>query len=224
LSAAPPRKVADSELAARIVAGAIELELPLEHGQVSSLVSYVRLIEHWNETYNLTAIRDPSAMATQHILDCLAAAAALRRRRAARDRRRLIDVGSGAGLPGIVVAVALPETDVLCVDSVGKKAAFITQAAASLGARNVSALHARIERVKTGHFDVVASRAFASLADFVAETRQLLADNGEWMAMKGKAPADELAALPDVVAEIEPVAVPDLKAERCLVWMRPTLS
>jgi 16S rRNA (guanine527-N7)-methyltransferase len=121
LSAAPPGKVSDSELAARIAAAAIELALPLKPEQTSRLVAYLRLIERWNETYNLTSIRDPSSMATQHIVDSLAAAAALRRRRAPRERRRLVDVGSGAGLPGVVVAVALPETEVVCVDSVGKK-------------------------------------------------------------------------------------------------------
>src|SRR6185369_9492116 len=142
LSAAPPGKVSDSELAARIAAAAIELALPLKPEQTSRLVAYLRLIERWNETYNLTSIRDPSSMATQHIVDSLAAAAALRRRRAPRERRRLIDVGSGAGLPGVVVAVALPETEVVCVDCVGKKAAFITQAAGSLGARNITSLHA----------------------------------------------------------------------------------
>jgi len=220
LNAAPPGSVSDRDLAERIASGALELALPLGQEQASSLVAYLRLIERWNETYNLTSIRDPGAMATQHILDCLAAAAALRRRRTAGDRRRFVDVGSGAGLPGVVFAVALPETEVVCVDSVGKKAAFITQAAATLGARNVTALHTRIERLRGRQFDIVASRAFSSLADFVAETRHLLADNGEWLAMKGKPPIGEIAAVADVAAEVEPVAVPGLTADRCIVWMQ----
>lgn len=224
MSAALPGKVADSELAERIAAAAIELALPLEPEQVSRLVAYLRLIERWNETYNLTSIRDPGAMATQHIVDSLAAAAALRRRRVPGDRRHLVDVGSGAGLPGVVIAVTLPETEVVCVDSVGKKSAFITQAAGSLGAGNVTSLHARIERLNGRRFDVIASRAFASLPDFVAGTRHLLADNGEWLAMKGKAPAGEIAALAGVRAQIEPLEVPGLAADRCIVWMRPSLN
>ena len=224
MNVAPPRRVADDELALCIATGASSLALPLDAGQVSRLVAYLRLIERWNETYNLTSIRDPRAMATQHVLDCLAATAALRRRRKPGDRRQLADVGSGAGLPGLVVGIALPDTRVVCIDSVGKKAAFILQAAGTVGARNVAALHARVEQISKREFDVVASRAFASLAEFVARTRHLVSDNGEWMAMKGKAPSDEIAALTDVAAEVEPLVVPDLAAERCVVWMRPDVS
>jgi 16S rRNA (guanine527-N7)-methyltransferase len=217
---APPGDVSDGELGELIASGATELGLELERPRVERLVSYLRLIARWNQTYNLTSIRDLPAMAIQHVLDSLAAAAALRRRRPAGGRLPVVDVGSGAGLPGLVLAVALPETDVVCVDSVGKKAAFITQAAASIGARNVTARHLRIERLD-GRFEVVASRAFASLRDFVDGTRHLLADNGEWLAMKGKVPADEIAALNGVVAEAERLVVPGLAAERCIVWMRP---
>jgi len=220
LNAASPGAGPDSELTELIASGAARLGLALEPEQVSRLVSYLRLIARWNETYNLTSIRDPRAMAAQHIVDCLATAAALQRRRPAADRRYLVDVGSGAGLPGVVVAISLPETEVVCVDSVGKKAAFITHAAASLGVGNVSALHARVERLRDRRFDVVASRAFASLPDFVAETQHLLAENGEWLAMKGKAPASEIAALRGVDAETEPIVVPGLAANRCIVWMR----
>jgi 16S rRNA (guanine527-N7)-methyltransferase len=158
-------------------------------------------------------------MTTQHVLDCLAAAAALARRRGPADRRRLLDVGSGAGLPGLVFAVAMPDTVVVCVDRVGKKAAFVTHAATTIGAGNATARHGRVEQL-AGQFDVVASRAFAALGDFVAATRHLLADNGEWLAMKGKAPLAEIAALTGVVSEVEPVDVPGLVAERCVVWMR----
>jgi 16S rRNA (guanine527-N7)-methyltransferase len=220
LNAAPPRNLADSELAARITAGAIDLALALDAAQVATLVAYLRLIERWNETYNLTSIRDPNAIVTHHILDSLAATAALQRRRALEARRRLFDVGSGAGLPGVVIGIALPETEVVCIDSVGKKAAFITHVAGSLGLQNVEAVHARVERVASRRFDVVASRAFASLAAFVAGTRHLLAENGEWMAMKGRPPGDEIKALPDAAVEVEPLEVPDLEAERCVVWIQ----
>lgn len=212
--------VYDDELASRIAGGAAVLSIPLDRAQVESLVAYLRLVERWNATYNLTSVRDPRAMVTQHVLDSLAAAAALCRRRAPGRRRRTLDVGSGAGLPGVVFAVAMPETEVVCIDSVGKKAAFITQAAAAIGARNATALHGRVERLREPRFDVITSRAFASLAAFVASTRHLLAENGEWLAMKGKAPAAEVAALAGVTVEIEPLAVPELDAERCAVWIK----
>jgi 16S rRNA (guanine527-N7)-methyltransferase len=212
--------VPDAELADRIAGGADALSIPLDPRQVESLVAYLRLVERWNATYNLTSVRDPRAMVTQHVLDCLAAAAALRRRRAPERRRRTLDVGSGAGLPGVVFAVAMADSEVVCIDSVGKKAAFITQAAAAIGARNVTALHGRVERLDESRFDVIASRAFASLDAFVASTRHLLAENGEWLAMKGKAPTAEVAALSGVRVEIEPLVVPFLDAERCAVWVR----
>jgi 16S rRNA (guanine527-N7)-methyltransferase len=200
--------------------GATALGLALTSAQADALVDYVGLLAKWNRVYNLSAVRDPAAMLAQHVLDSLAVAAPLRRwtRGAA---VRLLDAGSGAGLPGVVLAVALPELDVTCVDAVGKKAAFVREVAGSLGLRNLHAVHARIEALK-GRYDVIASRAFASLADFVTLTRHLRDDQGVWMAMKGKIPNDELAALPgDIEAfHVEQLAVPGLRAERCLVWMK----
>jgi 16S rRNA (guanine527-N7)-methyltransferase len=182
------------------------------------------MIEHWNATYNLTAVRDPRDMVTHHILDCLAAAAALIRRRGPGRGERLVDVGSGAGLPGIVVAMASPDREVTCVDSVGKKAAFITQAAGSLGLKNVQAVHARIEDVR-GRFDIVASRAFASLKDFVGATGPVLDPAGGWMAMKGKIPEAELELLgPGLTFHVEPLIVPHLREDRCVVWIDRTLE
>ena len=211
----------DAELAALLSSGAVDLAIGLSAADIERLVAYVRLIERWNATYNLTAIRDPRDMVAQHVLDCLAAAGALNRRRGARRKERLVDVGSGAGLPGVVIAMASPSRDVTCVDSVGKKAAFVTQAAGTLGLKNLTALHQRVEAV-SGRFDVVASRAFASLGDFVAATKHLLSETGTWMAMKGKAPDDELAALGDRFAvEVEPLTVPKLHADRCVVWFHP---
>ena len=223
MSAAAAGPAADAELADRIAGGAEALELALDPRQVSSLVRHLRLVERWNATYNLTSVRDPRAMVVQHVLDCLAAAAALRRRRRAEHRRRVLDVGSGAGLPGLVFAISLPESQVICVDTVGKKTAFITQAVAALGLGNASARHGRVERLDEGDFDVIASRAFASLGAFVAATRHLLADNGEWLAMKGKSPDTEIAALTDTTAQVEPLQVPGLQAERCVVWLRRSL-
>ncbi|HSC65516.1 MAG TPA: 16S rRNA (guanine(527)-N(7))-methyltransferase RsmG [Caldimonas sp.] len=202
-----------------VVAGASQLEVPLGGSQVERLVAYVRLMERWNTTYNLTAIRDPRAMVVQHVLDCVAAVAALDRKRGTGRGERVVDVGSGAGLPGLVIAMTSPNRLVTCVDSVGKKAAFMRQASATLGLKNVTVLHARVEDV-SGQFDVVASRAFSSLSTLVATTRHLLGDCGIWMAMKGKAPEPEFAELErDVSFHVEPLVVPQLNAERCIVWL-----
>jgi 16S rRNA (guanine527-N7)-methyltransferase len=215
-------RVDDAELADLATSGATALAMPLSESDVDRLITYVRLIERWTTTYNLTAIRDPRDMVTQHIVDSLAAAAALRRRRGPGAGERLLDVGSGAGLPGIVLAVTSPERAVTCVDSVGKKVAFITHVAGSLGLKNVRAVHARVETM-ADDFDVIASRAFASLHEFVALTDHLLSDSGTWMAMKGKTPEEELAGVDErVTFHVEPVAVPKLVADRCIVWMNRT--
>jgi 16S rRNA (guanine527-N7)-methyltransferase len=218
-AATEPTRVDDAELANLVSRGAAALALPLPESQVERLVAYVRLIERWNGTYNLTAIRDPRDMVVQHILDCLAATAALLRRRGDGSGERLLDVGSGAGLPGIVIAIAAPARNVVCVDSVGKKAAFVTHAAGALGLKNVSAVQGRVEALACDRFDVVASRAFASLTDFVAGTRHLLKERGTWMAMKGKTPEAELMQLNRLTFHVEPLPVPGLSAERCVVWI-----
>ena len=142
----------------------------------------------------------------------------------ARSPFRLLDVGAGAGLPGVVVAITCPDVTVTCVDTVAKKAAFVQQVAASLKLPNLKGLHARVEQVRAPH-DVVCSRAFASLKDFTAWSRGALAPHGVWLAMKGKHPQaelDELAAVqpPVHVFHVEPLQVPGLDAERCIVWMR----
>jgi 16S rRNA (guanine527-N7)-methyltransferase len=220
LTAAVPAVVADAELAALIVGAQPALHISLTPAQVGLLVAYVRLMGRWNAAYNLTAVREPRAMVVQHVLDCLAVVAPLRRRLAVAGRR-LLDVGSGAGLPGLVIAAVEPRLEVVCVDSVGKKAAFITQAASALALTNLSAEHRRVEDMPDERFDVITSRAFASLADFFGATRRLLADEGSWMAMKGKLPSVEIAALPDLAFHVEPLRVPGLDAARCIVWARP---
>lgn len=188
--------------------------------QLAALLAYLDLLERWNATYNLTAVRDRKAMLTHHLADCIAVLPALQRQLPA---GRLLDVGSGGGLPGVVIAVLHPEVEVTCVDTVGKKAAFIRQVAGLLCLNNLRAVHGRVEQMAGPLFDVVASRAFASLADIVALTRGLLSERGVWMAMKGKWPATEIDALPiwATVFHVEPLLVPGLDAERCLVWMKP---
>jgi 16S rRNA (guanine527-N7)-methyltransferase len=200
---------------------ALAMGLTLPERALEQLVRYLALLRKWNAAYNLTAVRDAVEMRVQHIADCLAVVEPLRRHAAGRPLR-ILDVGSGGGLPGVVLAVVEPRWDVSCVDSVGKKAAFIRQVAGELALPNLHALHARVEVLPGSPFDVITSRAFASLADFVRLTRPLLALGGTWMAMKGHRPTDEIAALPaDIdVFHVEPLVVPRLAAERCLIWMR----
>lgn len=234
---------------------ALKLDLPA-NGRVR-LLSYLSLLQKWNRTYNLTALRAPEEMLSHHLADCLAVLPALRRQvgQAGLGTPRLLDVGSGGGLPGVVLAIAEPAWQVTCVDAVAKKAAFVQQVAAELGLPNLRAQQARVEAL-AGHYDVIVSRAFATLPDFTRWTQHLLAPAsspqrdagrppvgeptpdgpgpssappayrpgraGVWLAMKGRHPADELAALPPEVEvfHVEPLQVPGLRAERCLIWMR----
>ena len=211
-------------LAGPLRAGAEALGLVLDEEQCTRLLDFMALLQKWNKVYNLTAVRGPREMLTHHLLDSLAAVAPLRRHLAEQGGagRRLLDVGSGGGLPGVVFAICCPDLDVSCVDTVAKKAAFIQQAAAALNLRNLHGVHARVESLP-GPFDVVSCRAFAALADFTAWSRQLLAPQAVWLAMKGRYPQDEIDALPaDVqVFHVEQLTVPGLDAERCIVWMRP---
>lgn len=211
-------------LAARLDAGLRTLGLDLIQPQRDLLLRYLELLGKWNQVYNLTAVRDPGEMLSQHLLDSLAVVGPLRRQTGG-SAGRLLDVGSGGGLPGAVIAICCPELKVDCLDAVGKKAAFVQQAAAGLGLPNLRGVHGRVERV-TERYDVVSSRAFASLADFVNGSRQALAEQGVWLAMKGKRPDDEIAALPDGVDvfHVEQLSVPELAAQRCIVWMRPVAA
>ncbi|WP_295522881.1 16S rRNA (guanine(527)-N(7))-methyltransferase RsmG [Limnohabitans sp. Rim8] len=202
-------------------AGVNALGLGLSDEQIRLLLGYVALIQKWNKVYNLTALRDPADMLTHHLLDSLTAIAPLSRHTQGRAAR-VLDVGSGGGLPGVVLAICMPELNVSCVDTVAKKAAFVQQVAASLKLPNLRGIHARVESL-TDPYQVICSRAFASLPDFVAWSRSALAEGGVWMAMKGKLPQDEMDALPNDVAvfHVEPLTVPGLDVERCMVWMRP---
>jgi 16S rRNA (guanine527-N7)-methyltransferase len=205
-------------------AGAQALGLGLTDGQTQQLLDYMALIQKWNKVYNLTAVRDPADMLTHHLLDSLTAVAPLARHTQGQPIQ-LLDVGSGGGLPGVVLAICLPELKVSCVDTVAKKAAFVQQVAASLKLSNLRGIHARVESL-TDPYQVICSRAFASLPDFVTWSRSALAEGGVWMAMKGKHPHDEINALPVGVQmfHVEPLLVPGLDVERCMVWMRAGLS
>lgn len=200
--------------------GLAELGLELDDTQIAQLLSYQQLIQKWTQVYNLTAVRDPAEMLTHHLLDSLAAVQPLRRQTHGQPVR-LLDVGSGAGLPGAVFAICCPEIQVDCVDTVAKKAAFIQQVAVSLKLPNLRGVHARVEKL-AGPYDVISSRAFASLPDFAVWSSGALAEEGVWMALKGKRPDDEIEALPPGVAvfHVEQLKVPGLDAERCIVWLK----
>jgi 16S rRNA (guanine527-N7)-methyltransferase len=243
-NAAPPQTAA-------LQTAALQLGVTLSAEQTTALLDYMALIQKWTKVYNLTAVRNPNEMLTHHLLDSLAVVVPLRRYIDSRGAEqtaspaessapplappsapigsaqpiRVLDVGSGAGLPGVVLAVICPELDVTCVDTVAKKAAFIQQAAVTLRLPNLRGVHARVEELNATPFDIVTSRAFASLLDFVSLTKFHVKQpkGGVWMAMKGKHPGDEIAALPADVAvfHVEPLNVPGLGAERCLVWIRP---
>ena len=208
------------------------LGLSLDDAQITALLDYLALIQKWTKVYNLTAVRDPDEMLTHHLLDSLVVIAPLQKQLAALvgqgvvgDKPRLLDVGSGAGLPGIVIAICCPHITVHCVDTVAKKAAFIQQVAATLKLPNLRGIHARVESL-TEPYDVVSSRAFASLVDFTTWSEKALAGQGVWMGMKGKHPAEEMAALPGSVEvfHVEQLVVPALDAERCIVWMRKRVA
>jgi len=208
-------------LEAGLRSGAQALGLALTDAQIQHLLDYAALIQKWNKVYNLTALRDPADMLTHHLLDSLTAIAPLRRYTQGQPVR-VLDVGSGGGLPGVVLAICMPELNVSCVDTVAKKAAFVQQVAVSLKLPNLRGVHARVESL-TDPYQIICSRAFASLPDFVTWSRSALADGGVWMAMKGKHPQGEIDALPtDVqVFHVEPLKVPGLDVERCMVWMKP---
>ena len=207
-------------LAAPLREGVQALGLTLSDATQQQLLSFMALIQKWTRVYNLTAVRDPQEMLTHHLLDSLSALTPLLRYTDGQSIR-LLDVGSGGGLPGVVLAICRPEIQVTCVDTVGKKAAFIRQVAVTLRLPNLRGLHARVESVQE-RYDVVCSRAFASLKDFTQWSQSALAEGGVWMAMKGKMPSDEMAQLPPEVEvfHVEPLTVPGLDAERCMLWLR----
>ena len=203
--------------------GVRELGLDLSDAQLGKLLDYVALLSKWNAVYNLTAIRDPRQMLIQHILDSLSIVPHL----APRGPSSVLDVGSGGGLPGIVLAIVLPEWTVTVNDIVHKKTAFQAQAKAELGLPNLSVVTGRVETLQPGvevpaKFDVIVSRAFAELSDFVTLARHLVADQGAIWAMKGVRPDGEIERLPAGAhaEQIIRLNVPSLVAERHLIKVR----
>ena len=210
------------DLASGISALGLSVDGPAQH----QLLDYMALIQKWNKVYNLTALRDPQEILSHHVLDSLSAIAPLMREaRLFGEAFSFLDVGSGGGLPGVVIAICCPNVSVTCVDAVSKKAAFVQQVAASLKLGNLKGVHARVETL-AGPFDVIGSRAFASLPDFVSWSANALAPNGIWMAMKGKLPEEEITSLPPnaQVFHVEQLHVPGLNAERCMVWVKKSTA
>jgi 16S rRNA (guanine527-N7)-methyltransferase len=210
--------------------GVKALGLNVTEAQQRQLLSYMALIQKWNKVYNLTALKTPQEILTHHLLDSLSSISPLlgylaQGAKGVDKEIELLDVGSGGGLPGVVIAICCPSIRVTCVDTVSKKAAFVQQVAASLKLSNLRGLHARVESLK-GPFDVVCSRAFASLPDFVNWSVGALSEQGVWMAMKGKLPEAEMAALPSFaeVFHVEQLQVPGLAADRCMVWMKKSVT
>jgi len=206
--------------------GIESLSLNVAEPQQRQLLSYMALIQKWNKVYNLTALRQAQEILTHHLLDSLSAVSPLlghiaKTKGDANAGIELLDVGSGGGLPGVVIAICCPNIRVTCVDTVSKKAAFVQQVAASLRLSNLRGVHARVESL-TGPYDLICSRAFAALPDFVSWSAAALSDGGVWMAMKGKLPEAEMAALPSFaeVFHVEQLQVPGLEADRCMVWMK----
>ncbi|UUX96218.1 16S rRNA (guanine(527)-N(7))-methyltransferase RsmG [Aquabacterium sp. J223] len=194
------------------------LSLPEDAATQDRLFAHLRLLCQWNGTYNLTAVRDPADMVRLHLADCLAAVPALVRWTGGRALR-VLDVGSGGGLPGAVIASLRPELEVDCVDTVGKKAAFIRQLAMELRLPNLRAVHSRVEALP-GPYDLVTCRAFASLSDLVRLSAGALAPDGVWAALKASSAEQEIEGLTSAaVFHVEPLVVPGLDAARCIVWM-----
>lgn len=206
---------------AQLLGGAVQMNVSLTEAQAHRLLDYLDLLQKWNKAYNLTAVRERSAMLTQHLLDSLSIVPHL-------PPGALLDVGSGGGLPGIPLAILQPERSVTLIDTVGKKVAFLKQATMTLGLKNLTAVSDRVESWSppaehAAGFALISARAYATLATLVGQTRDLLAKNGTWYAMKGVFPDAEMAELPSdvVVKAVIPLEVPGLGAERHLVVLAP---
>ena len=204
----------------QLQAGLQQMGLKLTTAQQLLLLEYVALLKKWNSTYNLTALRDESKMISHHILDSLSLLAYIK------DAKTLMDVGSGGGMPGIPTAICRPDLQITLLDSNTKKTTFLQQVVIELGLSNVTVASGRVEAMHDKDVDVVTSRAFAELADFISLTKHLLNENGYWAAMKGVYPYEELEHVPASVEveKVEKIEIPMLQGERHMVIMRPKKS
>ena len=203
----------DRLLEEQLAAGVAVLGLTLPDGAEAKLLAYLALLDKWNRVYNLTAVRDTERMVSHHLLDSLAAVVHF-------QGKTVLDVGSGGGLPGIPLAIARPELQVTLIDSIAKKTAFLLQAKAELGLVNLQVVTGRVEDYRPdSKFDLITSRAFSDLKEFVTLTRHLLKPTGHWLAMKGLLPHEEIVSLPDwtKVSANHALSVPGLEASRHLI-------
>lgn len=202
------------------------LSLSTTEKQKNQLLEYVSQLLKWNQTYNLTAIRDPEQALIQHVFDSLAVVKPITEYFSEQhiNQATVLDVGSGAGLPAVILGIMLPTSQICCVDPVDKKMTFVRQAVGILKLSNVNAIHNRVENLEAEPYDMVISRAFASLEDFANLAGNKVKTNGLLLAMKGKPPQEEIKNLEKntswIVEKVEPVKVPQLDAQRCLVWMK----
>lgn len=204
-------------LTTSLAQGIAAMNLTIDDAAQQKLLRYLELLKKWNKTYNLTALRDESKMVSHHILDSLTLLPYTE------NVNSMIDVGSGGGMPGIPAAICRPDLQIMLLDANTKKTTFLQQAVIELELKNVSVSNSRVEALQGKTADIVTSRAFAELCDFVTLTRQLLYENSHWVAMKGVYPTDELARLPENVEayQIDKLTVPTLDAERHMVLLRP---
>ena len=193
-----------------LASGIAQMNVQVSQEAQQQLLAYVQLLHKWNKVYNLTAVRDPQEMIALHLLDSLSVLPYV-------NRKNLLDVGSGGGLPGIVMAICQPDLQVTTIDTVQKKAIFMRQVKGELGLANLQVVHARVEQYKAEPFEQIISRAFSELALFVKLTRHLLAKDGEWLAMKGLNPVHEVESLGMQAKSIIPLKVANLEAERHLL-------
>ncbi|MBC3869374.1 16S rRNA (guanine(527)-N(7))-methyltransferase RsmG [Undibacterium oligocarboniphilum] len=206
-----------ARLKQRLISGVQELGLSLNEFQIEKMIAYLLLLSKWNSVYNLTAIRDPLEMVRQHLLDSLSAAPAFE------GAKNVLDVGAGGGLPGMMLAIVYPYIKISMIDTVSKKTAFLTQVKTELGLTNVTVYTGRVEKLTVDEkFDVITSRAFSELANFINWSGHLLADGGQFIAMKGVAPVQEIKRLPAgwQATGVQALHVPGLDAERHLVFVK----
>jgi 16S rRNA (guanine527-N7)-methyltransferase len=219
------RQEKDTSFLKRLEAVLVTYGLIINEAQKKALLDYLYQLNKWNKTYNLTAIRDQEQALIQHLFDSLSVVRPLQLKMQSHSIKhpKIMDVGSGGGLPGAILAITLPEASVICIDAVEKKIAFIRHVASALQLKNLKALHMRIEELPNADMDIVISRAFASLKDFVTFAGKHVSIDGELVAMKGKKPMGEIVELEEtdwLAKEIEILTVPELNAERCLVWLQ----
>lgn len=202
-------------LQAKLAQGLQEAGMQLPQDVQQKLLDYLALLQKWNQVHNLTAVRDPEEMVTLHLLDSLSVMPYI-------QGENLLDVGSGAGLPGIPLAICKPELQVTVLDSSHKKTSFMRQAKAELGIPNLQVVCSRVEAYLPDQpFDTVISRAFSDLAEFMQLTRHLGQSDAQWLAMKGVYPFEELAQIKSQPIRVVPLQVPGLEAQRHLVFLSP---